>query len=173
MIPIVFSSPIPIANEQARLLQAQAQAQPQTTPSSQTVPSSNSSQSATSQGSGSSSAVCLAPYDTPVAEMTGTVTSGPVWFDMNIPSHPLDHSASAIEPSTSSFTFQQQGHQHQVDSTQQQPIFDQHHMAPKQRQMLLNTPRSQPASRNSQSSPTSYTHVHPRPQDNSRHSNTH
>jgi hypothetical protein len=173
MIPIVFTSPIPIANEQARQLQAQAQAQPQTTQSPQTVPSSNSSHITPSQGSGSSSAVCSAPCYTTVAEMTGTVTSGLPWFDATLPSHPPGYSTSAFEPSASSFVSQQQGyHRHQEKSVQQQPILDPRYLPPEQRQMFLNTPRSQPASRNSQPSLTLHTHVHPRPQDKSRRSNT-
>jgi hypothetical protein len=111
MIPIVFSSPIPIANEQARQLQAQAQAQPQTTQSPQTVPSSNSSQSAPSQDSGSrsSSAVCFVPCCTTIAEMTGSVTSAAPSFDANLHSHP---------PGYSTLVSPQQEYQHQGNSIQ-------------------------------------------------------
>jgi hypothetical protein len=166
MIPIVFSSPIPIANEQARQLQAQAQAQPQTTQSPQTVPSSNSSQSAPSQGSGSgsSSAVCFVPCCTTIAEMTGSVTSAAPWFDANLHSHP---------PGYSTLVSPQQQYQHQGNSIQQQPALKSRSRPPKQRQMHLNTPGSQPTSRNSQPLPTLHAHIHPRSKDNSGRSNAH
>jgi hypothetical protein len=161
MIPAVFSSPIPIANDQARKLDGQTQAQAKTT---QTVQPSTFSHSTPHQRSGSSSsAVCSAPYCTTVAEMTGTVTSEAPWLNTNQP---------RVE-STSAFVPQQRPQHEYQHQTQQQPNFDEHHVSPDQRQIYLNAPTSQPTGRNLQTLPTLHADVRPQPQDDTRRSNAH
>jgi hypothetical protein len=179
MISIVISSTVPIANEQAKRSEAQAQAPSQNTQSPQTVHTSNSSQSPASQSSGSSSAVRYAPSYTTIAEMTGTVTSAAPWHHPNLsssdPSNSTLSSNSASDPSAASYVSHvpQQQHQYQTYPAQHQPLYEPHYTPPNQQPMSLNTPTSHSVGGRSQPPPASSLYTQPRPQDNTRRSNTH
>jgi DNA mismatch repair ATPase MutL len=111
MIPVVFSSPVPIANAQARQSAAQTQAQSQNTQSTQTASSSNSSQNQSAQKPGSKSTVCSAPSCTTFAEMTGTVTSAASNPPLSIQVKSTLSSHLSFERSTTSFVSHYTQHQ--------------------------------------------------------------